>query len=291
MVLDKSQGITEHNIIYPEGNMNIWTKFYGNSSNNCWDISLKSRNVSLIVAWQEKVSESAKIMWIYHLGTMKVCTVCVSECRWVKQFEFPSEVFHFLFVCIENIKTQSSFQVVAVDISAGMSQEIWAKGQIWVRMILQPDQTKPDQTVFPETLPHPLQHDIICLVRDAAGRSPTKAHCDLVVSERWRGELSGLLYLPQNIKQTLYQLYLRTLSHSFSGVSWAFQLCLSKSTAAGASHKVRVPYNTWITALWISVYQCLNCVELNAFLKMNVYHRHMKKRHALINIFILLTSQ
>lgn len=30
------------------------------------------------------------------------------------------------------------------------------------------------QTVFPETLPHPLQYDIICLVRGAAGRLHTK---------------------------------------------------------------------------------------------------------------------
>ena len=65
-------------------------------------------------------------------------------------------------------------------------------GQTGERMIPWPDQTR---RFLPETIPHPRQHDIICLVRGAVGRLHTKAQCDLVMSERWGGALSGLLYL------------------------------------------------------------------------------------------------
>ncbi len=45
-----TKGITVH----PDGGMNVWTKFHDNPSNSCWDISLKTTNVHLLGALQEK---------------------------------------------------------------------------------------------------------------------------------------------------------------------------------------------------------------------------------------------
>ncbi len=40
--------------IHHEGNVNMWTKFHGKTSNSGWDASLKTTNVSFTVALQEK---------------------------------------------------------------------------------------------------------------------------------------------------------------------------------------------------------------------------------------------
>ncbi len=40
--------------IHPEGDMNASTKSYGNPSNSCSKISLKTSNVNLMVALEEK---------------------------------------------------------------------------------------------------------------------------------------------------------------------------------------------------------------------------------------------
>lgn len=73
----------------------------------------------------------------------------------------------------------------------------------------------------PETLPHLLQHDIICLLWDAAGRwhfkSPLWPCC--VWQVKRRTQWPPCIYSRGNIKQTLHQLYLRRLIRSFSGVS------------------------------------------------------------------------
>lgn len=42
----KSEGITKVITIQPQGNM---TRFNGNQSNNCFNISLKTTNVNLVV--------------------------------------------------------------------------------------------------------------------------------------------------------------------------------------------------------------------------------------------------
>ncbi len=40
--------------VHPEVNINVWTTFHGNPSKSCWDISLKTTNVNLMVAPEEK---------------------------------------------------------------------------------------------------------------------------------------------------------------------------------------------------------------------------------------------
>ncbi len=146
-----------------------------------------------------------------------------------------------------------------VDISAGMSQEIWAEKLKRVRSGGEDDSpARPDG--FPGDPPSPpaawhhLSGSRRC--RALAYKSSLWPCC--VWKVKRRTPLASCICPRGNIKQTLNQLYLRCLSHSFSGVSWAFQhssWCLSQGT--------REPQNsstyTWVTALWIrSQYSELN---------------------------------
>lgn len=67
-------GVTKVIIIYPEGNMNVWNKFYGNPANNHWDFSTKNTYVKLMVALRCKVKEPPTFTRIHPLGTMNVCS-------------------------------------------------------------------------------------------------------------------------------------------------------------------------------------------------------------------------
>ncbi len=48
------QRITKVITIHAKGNINVGTKFHGSPSNSCWDISLKTTTVNLMVALEEK---------------------------------------------------------------------------------------------------------------------------------------------------------------------------------------------------------------------------------------------
>lgn len=56
----KRYGVTKVLADHPEGDMNVVSECGGNSSNSCWEISLRTANVNLIVALEEK-SESVRI--------------------------------------------------------------------------------------------------------------------------------------------------------------------------------------------------------------------------------------
>ena len=59
--------------IHPEGNINVCTKFQGNPSNSCWNISLKTTNHSLMVLlWKTK--QVNKVSGINPLENINVCT-------------------------------------------------------------------------------------------------------------------------------------------------------------------------------------------------------------------------
>lgn len=61
----KNQRITKVAVIYPLGNVNVWSKFHCNISSPCWNISPKTTNVSM------KYDE---VIRIHHWGTKNVCT-------------------------------------------------------------------------------------------------------------------------------------------------------------------------------------------------------------------------
>lgn len=68
----QSQGITKASSIHPLRTMNNCITFNGNPSNSCCDISVKNKNINLIVVPEEKVRISTKTDNRIHLvGTMK----------------------------------------------------------------------------------------------------------------------------------------------------------------------------------------------------------------------------
>ncbi len=66
----KSEEITKLITIHPDGNTNMSTRFHGNPSSSCRDISLRTTNVNLMVALKEKSSSKR----IHHLGIINVGT-------------------------------------------------------------------------------------------------------------------------------------------------------------------------------------------------------------------------
>lgn len=69
-----SQGIKKVNAIYSEGALNVCCKFHDNPSNNWRDISLKTTNVNLTVAPEEKL-EGCKCL-VHPKGGINVWTSC-----------------------------------------------------------------------------------------------------------------------------------------------------------------------------------------------------------------------
>lgn len=59
--------------VYPEGDMNVCTKFYCNKSNSCWNIWLQTTNDNLLEALDESQGIT-KVNRIQHLRTMNFCT-------------------------------------------------------------------------------------------------------------------------------------------------------------------------------------------------------------------------
>ncbi len=53
----KSQVITT----YRKRNMNVWTKCHGKQSNSCQDISLKTTNVKLMLALDDKSGDHQRL--------------------------------------------------------------------------------------------------------------------------------------------------------------------------------------------------------------------------------------
>ncbi len=58
MALDEKLNDTVH----PEGTMNVFTIFHSNPFKSCQDISLKAKNVNLIVELEEKSEKSPKLL-------------------------------------------------------------------------------------------------------------------------------------------------------------------------------------------------------------------------------------
>ncbi len=68
----KSQEINQVFKTYTEGNIHLYTKCHGSPSNSCWEMSLRTTNVKLMVA----KSGDTKVIRIHSLGNMNVCTKC-----------------------------------------------------------------------------------------------------------------------------------------------------------------------------------------------------------------------
>ena len=76
-VLDRSYWITRAFTIHPEGDMTVWTKFHGNPSNSCWDISLKTKLLTFII-WESWVSVQ-HILTSHAIAAEMVCTKVVDQ--------------------------------------------------------------------------------------------------------------------------------------------------------------------------------------------------------------------
>ena len=89
MVLDEKS--RNHSVIkiHPPGTIHVCTKFDGNAQNTCWDISLKPKNVNLIVALQEKSGDTKEGR--RHMGTWMSVQNFWDISIWIKLVDRPAD--------------------------------------------------------------------------------------------------------------------------------------------------------------------------------------------------------